>query len=858
MPTCSQCGNQIVCPGHAHVVGRGISTCTLAKGALWVQVVDHAGNGVPGVEVTLQGGGKTKTTDPQGLVHYDPLDDGQQYTVEMSDTLPGTHTATHKPPQDRTGRAQVEKGKIAYVKFELVQKLPKLDVVDSYDYPDTVVVGLFAVHKLEVKNTGDAELHITKLTFPQHFPESPDNQLKDGTKLKPGDKLELETSFKPDVDGTLTGNLVIESNDLITGPKTVVLEGKAIPPWKLSVKVESNKRATVGSVPEAWVEGDVEIGISATDADHGNPVKLVTKALTQVDEGKTTADAIHTGTANATFYVWARAKTGAWFSRADVKIDLKPGETKTATVQMQALVATVSLFRGNKAIAVVPFSTTDIYGVLDAPLEDGDHGGDGDKRPGKYDAAFTFPEATVFAEVPEANADVALWRVRVKLDAAPDVAAPQDVKATLKVRASDGSLIGDARFGNEPPAAWMPTHANGYKLTLKEAKPDEWHSPYCRISTANTARDWKCASIHSIGPADKVNPVPDDPNTAPADIMNAGKQYGRKLTVEGSLYGAPFTAEVTMGGTPYARVPVKFFVATSDGAELNDHKLKRIVRQKMHQLNAWWAGQGLEFVLADPATPVEAIVAPPRRLITVGEHTGPDVVSADDFQLELKVKITVRGKNAKEETITIPIDKDQSPADVAAQIKQGIEGFTPDGQGDTAGVTLGAAVHDVGIPRAFLAQDGYPRDMTLSELGTKGPADLVLSVTNGDVVAMEISGVAVTPDDAGIDIHSPPLARPYHDAVFNPPAAATRQWIRAFGGGDKDYMVVILEGNGHGHYRGGEGYPKNLCEVGFSTLGAGAVHGVMKGALHPQLPPTTDINESKSDALTLLNFGRWN
>lgn len=855
MPTCSHCGGDIDCPAHAHVVGHNVETCALQKGALWIQVVDDKGDGVEGVDVTLDGG-SGKQTDPQGLAAYDPLAD-QAYTAGMSDTLPGSVTATHKPPVSRTKPATVEQGKIAFVKFQLLRKKPRLEVVPSHAFADAVV-GLSVVKVLQVKNIGDADLEIHTLTFPPHFPAGPGNLLADGAKIKPGESAELEASFKPTAAGDLAADLVIASNDPDVASSKVALTGKAIPPWTLSVAVTSDKRAKVGAVESAWVEGDVEVGLSASKDDHAHAVKMVTKAVIQVDEGKFTLADVHTGTAKATFHVWARAKSGAWQSRGDVEITIDPGETKTVAVDMKALVAKVSLFRGAKALAVVPFSTTDIDKVLDAAIEDGDNGVAQDPRPGKYDAAFTFPLATSFADDANGNADTALWRLRVKLDAIPDVPAPVDVTAVVKVVAFDGRPITDAAFGNGTFRAGIACHAAGMQVALEAAKGDEWVTPYCRVVTTSETRDKTCVVVHSLGPYDNPAGFPAD-KTTPLEckaIMDAGKQFGRKLVVEGTLYGAPFTAELVMGGEPYARVPVKLCLATSDGADLNN-KLKRLARVKVHQLNAWWAGQGVEFELVDAATPVHTIVAPPRRLVTVGEHTGPATVSSVDFQLDLKVKITATGKNEHEETITIAIAKDQTPAQVAQRIKTGIEAFVPV-EVDHLGIELAATVHDLGGPRAFLVPTPFPGTAALPLLGTQGPSDVVLSVKTGAVDALAVSGLAVTPGNAGIDIHAPPTARPYHEAVFSPPAATTRQWVRAFGGGLANHVAVILEGNGHAYYGPNEGYPKSLCEPGYSSLAADDVHALMEGALRPaQLAGTVNNAESKSRALTVLSFGRW-
>jgi hypothetical protein len=857
MPTCSHCGKAISCPDHVHGLGPGVVPCELKKGALWVQVVDDADAGVRGVDVTVDGVGTVKT-DPQGLAAFDPLDEAE-YAIEMSATLPGSVAKSHRPPSIRAAQASVSPGEIAFVKLALERRQPKIEVVDRYAFVD-VVVGLALEHTLVIENGGDADLRLETLTFPKaHFLASPGNKLTNGTTVAPGDHVELKLQFEPSASGDLTGDLVIESNDPDANTTTVVLSGKAVPPWALAIEVASDERPKVGSVNAAWPEGEIEVGISANDADHTNPEKLVTHTLAQIHAGTFTLANVLTGTAKRTLYVWARAKSGAWFSRADVEVTLEPGDGKTAKVEMKALTAKVGLFRGTKALTVVPFSTTDKDGMLDAAIPDTDQGVAQDSRPSTLDAAFTFPLASELGDVAEANANPALFRVRVQLDATPEIQAPTEVEAVLKVVTSSGELVTDPAFCNGSMRSGTASHAAGMKVTLQATGDQQWDSPYCRVVTSWDSRDKDHVVVHSLTPVDKPTGYPVDPTSLPdcRAVMEAGKQFGRKLQIEGTIYGVPFHAEVTMGGRPYARVPVKLLLATSDGTDLTN-KLKRIARIKIHQLNAWWAGQGLEFELVDPQTPLHTIVAPPRRLITIGEHSGPAKVSTVDFDLELEISLAATGKGARTETISIAgIAKDQTPAQVAAKIAEEIKAFEP-AHPDNDGIELDATVHDLGTPRVFLQPVPFPRSAALPCLGTHGPADIVLSVASGGVDALEITGLAVVPGDVGIDIHAPPTARPYHEAIISPPAATTRQWIREFGGGTQNYVSVIVEGKGHDYYGPGEGYPKSLCEPGLSAVEAKDVHALIEASMVPaRTSGTIDNAESKSRALTLLNFGRW-
>ncbi|MBA3550456.1 MAG: choice-of-anchor D domain-containing protein [Nannocystis sp.] len=858
MPTCSNCGGNINCPTHAHVVAGTAQACPLMRGALWVQVIDDKGTGVGGVEVNVTGGPGTgpKTTDAHGLVAYDPLDQ-DDYSVTMPSPLPSPTDTTHKPPLVVTKAATVQRGQIAFVKFELLLKQPKIQLIDAHDFL-RLATGLTTPKKITIKNIGDADLVIKTLSFPAMFPAGGGNALTNGTTVQPGAEVELEVSFAPTASGDHEGDLTIESNDPDMTTAVVRLKGHGIPPWKLSVKVTSIKRGVIGVAPAAWPDGDIKVGVSATADTHGVTVKAVTHALLQSADGTFTLTDVHTGNATTTLHVWAHSVSGAWSSRADVAVTLEPGDDKTVDVEMKPLVATLTIFRGATILAVIPFSTTDMPDRLDAPILDTDQGNDAAPS-ALATGPFTFPLNTSFADNVDANAEPALFRLRVTLDVAPEAPLPPSVEVTLKVLTATGLSPSHVSFGNGPAPIKTASHVAGMKATLEQITPTTWESPYMRVATTHARIDPAHVLVHSVGPSDSPMSYPPDKTilTDCQAIMDAGKQFGRKLAIEGALYGAPFTAEPTMGGAPYARVPVKLLLASNSGTDPTN-KLKRVARIKMHQLNAWWAGQGIEFELIDPLTPLHRVGAPPRRLITVGEHTGKDHVSLVDFDAEVKVLVTATGKAAFEETIPIAaIAKDQTPAQVAAAIVAGLRSFVSV-HGDHAGLAFDADVFDLGGPRAFLQPRPFPNESTLPLLGTRGPVDVVIKAAGIGIDALEITGVAVNPTDQGIDIYAPPMAKPYHEAVFSPPASTARQWARAYGGGNADHVAVLIESTGHVAYVGGAGWPKTLCETGFATLAAGTIDALMENSCVPVLAPGSIYNaESKSKAVTLLNFGRW-
>lgn len=229
MAHCSRCGKPIVCDEHVHQVQGLKKPCPLEKGALWVRVLKEDG-GVIDVPVTVElrrNGTKTgpKNTAEEGLAAFDPLESGE-YSATMSEELPLSVKETHKPPENRTKYATVTSGEIASLKFKLVAKKPKIDVIEEYDFLE-LIAGTTKEHTITIKNVGDADLVIKSLKFDPLFPEGPGNTLKNNTTVKPGKTVDLEVRYAPVKWGDHAGVLEIESTDPDFDIKPVNLKGKA-------------------------------------------------------------------------------------------------------------------------------------------------------------------------------------------------------------------------------------------------------------------------------------------------------------------------------------------------------------------------------------------------------------------------------------------------------------------------------------------------------------------------------------------------------------------------------------------------------------------------------------------------------
>ncbi len=647
-------------------------------------------------------------------------------------------------------------------------------------------------------------------------------------------------------------------------------------PWKLSVRVTSARRPAVGDRPESWPEGEIEVGASSAAAQHGAPIWTARRALAQGDAGTFELADVRAGADATTLFLWVREARGAWSTRADLEVALAPGDRKTAELRLEPVVATVELFRGARNLPLVPFSTTDLPGTLDAELPAGDHGNAAAAGP---PARFTFPPRDAYGDSADANEDPGLFRLRVRLDRVPDVATPAEVTATLKVRTRSDQAVGDRAFGSGSFKAGLAVHAAGMPVKLKRSAPDTWESPYLRVATSTDVVG-ECELVHSLPPRDPpatpaalAAPPPAAEGAAPpADpcqaAMEAGRQFGRRLVVEGAVGDVPFHHKPTMGGTPFARIPVKFLFASRTPVSA---ALKTRARGKVHQLNAWWAGQGLEFELVDPQVPIERVAAPARRLITIGEHTGAARVSTSAFQVTVRIRVKLPGKAEQVLPISAAIGGGKTPAEVATLLAGALSWSAPPAH-ELEPLKLEAKVFAVDGPRIYLELPELGVEKELKRLGASGPADVHIDAVSGDPEVLEIAGLAVDrpdPDPAvHIDLDAPPLEKAFHDAGFSPPAGVMRQWARAMKAVAGDCVAVVVEGEEHEHWKSPNAHPWDPTEPGFNTIRdqGGDLSAVMRGALvsgaGPGIPdpPAAAVwseNESKSTALTLLGFGRW-
>lgn len=521
-------------------------------------------------------------------------------------------------------------------------------------------------------------------------------------------------------------------------------------------------------------------------------------------------------------------------------IDL--GAPAKASVEVFAPV--LVLFRDTRVLAVVPFSTTDVADSLDRPIPSNKHFDETFARPSDFD----FPPKTNYGPHTKADADPAIFRVR--LENVPVGLAGDDIEAKLKITTGTGAdIVGTTGFKFNG----LATKGDGMDITLHR-KDDVWESPYLRVATtvdALSKTPSTSAIVHSPAPTYGANDVRDPVH---------GLQFGRTLAVSCTVAGAPVTKSFTLGGRPYAKVPVRFTWVS------NQDPPSRHVKQALDRiadLNAYWAGHGLSFVLHDPNVSLAHEKAPDRTLLVLGEHTGRAVVSDHDIDVELSISVTVGGityprppqpmvQGDPPLKITASILANTAALDAAKALKKAIEAWTAP-QGALLGLKLAADVFDFVSPRLVLGvnANGSPKD--LDPIGTHGPTDITISRASGPVVeTLAITGVRVTAlgiDDPTVDLYSPPVALPFHDPNVNPASAAQRRWVRAFGppNGD-DYVSVLVVPRADVQERA----IASLHEAGLSSL-YDANADTTRGRLDPLLQGLG----SSTSPISILSFGRW-
>lgn len=514
---------------------------------------------------------------------------------------------------------------------------------------------------------------------------------------------------------------------------------------------------------------------------------------------------------------------------------------KTVALHGERVVPAFELFRGASVLPRVPFATTDMAENLDGALPDPSQGVEEDTRPSNLDAAFTFPLKTDYATNAHADGDPSVFRLRLKN--MPD-GAPTEVDVTVKVlKASGVALPGITGFVHANTAG----SATGMPLKFKQ-NGAVWESPYLRVATTVTDVSKKPdrAIVHSAFAA-AIN-----------DPANA-VQFGRVLEAKATVLSEAVAADYTMGGEPWARVPIQFHAVGWPGAAL-----KPIV--KLAELNQYWAGQGLEFKFANDQTPLIQSEVPKRLLLTLNEFTGAAVFTDHDVRVEVTVSFTIGGGDV-DAAVSADIPANETAGQAAARIKGALASWR--GSGAASAVRLDADVFDFAEPRVVLRNPGPTPPAALTAIGTHGPSDVTVKETSGAAVTnLRITRVAatrevttVTPDPTGqgpsitttarvadpsVDACAPPVATVFRDPNTNPPSAAMRAWVRAFGSPGRDVINLLVTDSAV------EQPVTALCEAGLSTLYDANVT-TLKSRMSAAIADFT----SSTSPISILNFGRW-
>lgn len=483
-------------------------------------------------------------------------------------------------------------------------------------------------------------------------------------------------------------------------------------------------------------------------------------------------------------------------------------------VALTGITLTLEMFTGAFAagtvITIAPFYSNDDVATLDAALPDAEHNQPAAGRPAQHDAAFAAPQNTVYDDHVAANGDPKVFRFRVKV--APTIAALAAPALTVKVKVltaaggppTEVSTQMLRRAYNAPGGT--ASHADGMPLTLQRKQAENlFLSPYLRVLTIAQPGRSKVdayAIIHSLPPIFS------------ADIAK-GYQFGRQLIVSAD---APFPVNgaYTLGGVPYADIPVQFYYVSGSAPDV---KFAPMPANKIHQLNQYWAGAGLQFHFADPSNPLIHRQPPPSSLVTMGEDTGCAAVSADRFDLSVELTV-VAGGHTLPVSVDAMIPANASSRNVADALCNRVRELDFPG-GPLAGLQLDADLFDLANPRSEMRYDlnlcrsdtGTGHDMTqmphraaLPDLGTAGPVDVnfraastsPVAVTSIKVTKIEafhgVSGAALAVGPGGLDLKAPNMTAADHSVIRNPPQVVTRHWVRHLAPNGATHVSVAFEG----------------------------------------------------------------
>lgn len=839
MPHCGFCGSELKCACGQAAVGTVSQPCALKKGAVWVHVVNDLLADIPGVDIGC--GGVDKPTDGSGLARFDPLDENT-YRVEMRDLSPAL-AATYAPPRVLAhDTVKAINAQIAYVAFELARKsapvieLPGGDVVivrrAYHGQPQPGVPPHRIPVKLSAAPAHDGTGEFTCPAGMQAF------DTKDGSvplaspvPLSTGDlkgrtlfleasqpsaayqgtelKLELQGGTIPpraaEIKKITCVRLTVDcyepgaANPLADGPK--IQPGRAVGAGGKRAKVIL-KQAEPADFPGKILLRKLSAKVTGFGAEKpvGGEAALADDAVGKANSALGAGETVWTAAAGVSDAV---ADTG-WFAAVEGIEDtgrLVEGDR----VAMTAIELEVEMFRGAFAagtpLTIAPFYCVDDAASLDAALPVAQHNQPAASRPGALDAAFAAPLITDYSDHAAANADLKVFRFRVKVKPSLDAFAGPNLDLTVKVQTAAGEApTVETSMAYKAPAG-AASHSAGMPLKLeKKAVERLFLSPYCRVLTIaqqGRSKQPNYAIIHSLPPLS-------------GRVIDKGKQFGRRLVVESEAYGLSKT--YTLGGQPYAEIPVQFYYVNTAPPEA---KYTDAAYNKIHQLNQYWAGAGLQFRFADPAQPLIHKQPPQSNLITIGDEHGATPVAAADFFLNVTVRVTPAGGAGGEVQLEVAGAANWTPLELGNEIAAAARGVSLT-SGRLAGLRLDAKVHDLAQPRRSMAFDlnlcrddaGTGHDMTnlprrelLPKVGTVGPVDVEIVAHASSTLALgtlEVTDVSVSPRGGGVapvlDLKAPKMDHPDHGVARNPPDAVARHWVRAFAPSAGAFVSVLAEG----------------------------------------------------------------
>jgi hypothetical protein len=618
-----------------------------------------------GINVEVTGASAKSGPSAKGLFHHEKAPTGD-YQPALKLSPPASEQ--YALPKDKIGLVKLKPGETKVVPVLLrVRPAPVIEieapkiVIVKHDYHGLPKPGV-PVHRIPVKVSAKGAFDGTgEFTFPsgvQVF--DGDTEVMSGVKVDTADLASGKTFFlqadKPSAGDKLT-ELKFELKGGTIEPLPAVTEKITCVKLELEVYECLPKVITKTTKPEdigPKVIDDVKVGtgqpvpLQSKTFEHRRVKMVVKQALPADFTGKLVVEPVNgsvelfteqkaatgqTAVTPLTFenstlgvdgkVLWVEGKTlspvaGDTGFRVGVEGVLEKSTSKVAEgdrVVVTVFEVEVEMFRGTTVLTVAPYHASDFVAYLDVPLPDHEHNDEHSVRPPES----AFPKKTEYDDNVHANRDKGVFRWRLKVKPVNAIAEPDTLDVNAKVLHSDGTPLD--KVATKMTLDKTASHNSGYIVPFKK-RASEWESPYSRIATwlADQSKGEQHCVIHSIPPYGSTN-------------MDHGKMLGRKLRLEGNLAGWALKKDWIMGGKPYAVIPIEFLYVNDKSTTITPLK-QTTARDKIFNLNQFWAAQGLEFKLQNP-TPIIHRKSPPRTLISIGDFTGCAIVADHPFRIEI-------------------------------------------------------------------------------------------------------------------------------------------------------------------------------------------------------------------------------